>query len=155
MPRKKSGTKAPCPVLCPCFIGWRKRLPEWLPRLGRLCYSCLFDAMYMDEETGLPVIIEENCVACGACVKACPRAIIELRNAGKKSRRIFVCCVNTEKGGPAKKNCSVACIGCGKCEKECAFDAITSKTTWHTLITKNVNSAANALRFAPPMPSTN
>ena len=33
--------------------------------------------------------------------------------------------VNKEKGGPAKKNCAVACIGCGKCEKECKFDAIT------------------------------
>lgn len=93
--------------------------------LGDCVDSCNFDAMYMDEETGLPVIIEENCVACGACVKACPRVIIELRNVGKKSRRIFVCCVNTEKGGPAKKNCSVACIGCGKCVQVCPFEAIT------------------------------
>jgi len=87
--------------------------------------SCKFDAMYMDEETGLPVVIEDNCVACGACVDACPRGILELRNKGKKSRRIFVSCINKEKGGPAKKNCSVACIGCGKCEKVCKFDAIT------------------------------
>ncbi|PKP36410.1 MAG: ferredoxin [Bacteroidetes bacterium HGW-Bacteroidetes-15] len=87
--------------------------------------SCNFNAMYMDEETGLPVIVEENCVACGACVKTCPRDIIELRNTGKKSRRIFVSCVNNEKGAPAKKHCDVACIGCGKCFKECAFDAIT------------------------------
>ncbi len=93
--------------------------------LGDCVESCKFDAMYIDKESNLPVISDTNCVACGACVKACPRAIIEMRNKGKKDRRIFVCCINKEKGGPAKKNCSVACIGCGKCVKACKFDAIT------------------------------
>ena len=87
--------------------------------------ACKFDAMYMDPETGLPVVIEENCVACGACVKACPKDIIELRNTGPKSRRIFVSCVNKDKGAVAKKSCEVACIGCGKCQKVCPHDAIT------------------------------
>ena len=62
--------------------------------LGECVDACDFDAMYMDPDTGLPVIIEDNCVACGACVRACPKDIIELRNAGPKSRRIFVSCVN-------------------------------------------------------------
>jgi Na+-translocating ferredoxin:NAD+ oxidoreductase RNF subunit RnfB len=92
--------------------------------LGDCVKSCDFDAIHMDPETGLPVV-NDKCVACGACVKACPRDIIELRPKGKKDRRIYVCCVNKEKGGPAKKNCSVACIGCGKCVKVCPFDAIT------------------------------
>lgn len=30
-----------------------------------------------------------------------------------------------DKGAIARKACSVACISCGKCEKECKFDAIT------------------------------
>ena len=96
-------------------------------RLGDCVVACKFDAMYMDKETGLPVIIEEKCVACGACVEACPRNIIELRNVGKKSRRIFVSCINEEKGGVARKNCKVACIGCSKCYNVCKFDAITMK----------------------------
>ena len=87
--------------------------------------SCTFDAIYMDEETGLPVVDEELCVACGACVKACPRAIIELRNKGKKSKRIYVSCINQEKGALSRKSCKVACIGCGKCVKICPHDAIT------------------------------
>ncbi|KAF0130922.1 MAG: electron transport complex RnfABCDGE type B subunit [Bacteroidetes bacterium] len=91
--------------------------------LGDCVVSCDFDAIHMNPETGLPEV-NDKCIACGACVKACPRAIIELRHKGKKDRRIFVSCVNKEKGGPAKKNCSVACIGCSKCQQVCPFDAI-------------------------------
>jgi len=92
--------------------------------LGDCVAACLFDAIHIDPESGLPVV-NEKCVACGACVKACPRHIIEMRPKGKKDRRIYVCCINEEKGGPARKNCSVACIGCGKCVEICPFDAIT------------------------------
>lgn len=93
--------------------------------LGDCVVSCSFDAIFIDEKTGLPVVSEEKCIACGACVKACPRSIIELRPKGKKSRRIYVQCVNKEKGAVARKNCIVACIGCGKCVKICAYEAIT------------------------------
>ena len=48
---------------------------------------CQFDAIHMNPETGLPEVDEEKCTACGACSKACPRKIIEIRPKGKNNRR--------------------------------------------------------------------
>jgi ferredoxin len=81
--------------------------------------------MRMDDVTGLPVIDEEKCTSCGACVKACPKVIIELRKKGPKGRRVFVSCISKDRGAVAKRACDVACIGCGKCVKICPYDAIT------------------------------
>ncbi len=92
--------------------------------LGDCVASCQFDAMHMDNESRMPVISDTNCVACGACVKACPRSIIEMRKKAKKDRKLFVSCVNRDKGAVAKKACSVACIGCSKCVKVCEYDAV-------------------------------
>lgn len=92
---------------------------------GDCVAACQFGAIKMNPETGLPEVDEEKCTSCGACVKACPRHIIELRKKGPKSRRMAVMCVNKDKGAPARKACLNACIGCGKCQKECSFDAIT------------------------------
>lgn len=94
-------------------------------RQGDCVEACDFDAMYMDENTGLPVVIEDKCTGCNACVEACPRDIIELRPKGKKNRRTYIACMNQEKTGPAKQNCSVPCIGCGLCVKVCPVDAIS------------------------------
>jgi electron transport complex protein RnfB len=86
---------------------------------------CKFDAMYMDEATGLPVVITDKCTSCGACVDACPRGIIEMRPRQKRDLKVFVGCLNEDKAGIARKACNVACIGCSKCEDICPKDAIT------------------------------
>ena len=86
---------------------------------------CEFGAITMNPETGLPEVDDEKCTACGACVKACPKGVIELRKKFPKSRKVYVSCVNKDKGGVARKSCSAACIGCGKCAKVCPFGAIT------------------------------
>lgn len=92
---------------------------------GDCVSACQFGAISMDPVTGLPVVDEEKCTACGACVKACPKGVIELRNKGPRGMRVFVSCINKDKGGVARKACSAACIGCGKCAKACPHGAIT------------------------------
>ena len=92
---------------------------------GDCVSACQFGAISMDPGTGLPVVDESRCTACGACAKACPKKIIELRNKGPRGMRVFVSCVNKDKGVVARKACSAACIGCGKCAKVCAQEAIT------------------------------
>jgi len=77
--------------------------------------SCVFNAMYMGED-GLPVIIEENCTACGKCVDACPRNLLELHPL---SRNILVYCRSEDRGPVARKACKNACIACGICSRAC------------------------------------
>lgn len=92
---------------------------------GDCVVVCAFDAIHMNPETGLPVVDQDKCTSCGKCVGVCPKMIIELRRKGPKNRRVFVSCINRDKGGVARKACEAACIGCGKCVKVCAFEAIT------------------------------
>lgn len=51
--------------------------------------------------------VSGQCVACGCCVKACPRSAIHIKHGIRAV-------VDSEK-----------CVGCGKCEKICPADVIT------------------------------
>lgn len=53
--------------------------------------------------------VGKDCVACGSCVKVCPKDAISVW-----------------KGVCAKVD-ETTCVGCGKCEKECPAGTITFK----------------------------
>ncbi|MDO4462601.1 MAG: RnfABCDGE type electron transport complex subunit B [Bacteroidia bacterium] len=94
---------------------------------GDCVNACQFDAITIDPDKGV-VVDDAKCVACGGCVKACPKNIIELRPKGRLvqgiNRRVWVNCVNKDRGPVAMKACKNACIACGKCAKVCKFNAI-------------------------------
>jgi len=96
--------------------------------LGDCVSVCQFDAIKINPATGLAEVDDAKCVACGACAKACPKQVIEIRYKGRvvkdNARRVWVNCVNKDKGAVAMKACKASCIGCGKCEKVCKFGAI-------------------------------
>ena len=122
---------------------------------GDCVEACQFDAIHINPETGIAEVDEEKCTSCGSCVKACPRGIIELRKKGPKGRRVFVSCVNKDKGPVAMKACAVSCIGCGKCVRRSVTSVRSPlRTTWPTLTTRSAVSAVSALPFVRSTPSS-
>ncbi|MDP2690721.1 MAG: RnfABCDGE type electron transport complex subunit B [Deltaproteobacteria bacterium] len=83
---------------------------------GECVDACNYDAMAMNGN-GLPVVFYDKCVGCGACARACPRNIIEMH---PEEHKLFVYCRSRDKGAHAKKVCSVACIACSLCVKDCS-----------------------------------
>lgn len=87
---------------------------------GSCVASCQFDAIHIVD--GVAVVDREKCKACGQCVAACPRHLIELI---PYSSKVTVACHSCDKGPVTMKACDVGCIGCGICAKNCPAGAVT------------------------------
>lgn len=89
---------------------------------GECVKACEFDALKVIN--GVAVVDKEKCTACGKCILACPRDIIELV---PYDSHIRVACSSKDKGKDVKAACSLGCIGCTLCTKQCNENAITVK----------------------------
>lgn len=89
---------------------------------GTCVRACPFDAIRVED--GVAVVQKDACRACKKCVSACPKHLIEMIPYKKKT---FVQCCSNEKGKALMGVCSVGCIGCRMCEKNCPTGAVTVK----------------------------
>lgn len=87
--------------------------------LGDCFRACKFGAIKM--ENSIAVIDEEKCTACGMCVAACPRSVIEML---PKTATVTVRCQSQAPAKETRDACQKGCIACKRCEKTCRFDAI-------------------------------
>ncbi|MEG2858697.1 MAG: RnfABCDGE type electron transport complex subunit B [Clostridia bacterium] len=87
--------------------------------LGDCIEHCAFGAISI--RGGIARIDEKRCMACGACVGACPRSVIQMLPI---SSNVIVQCRNTDPAKKARDACMRACIGCGRCVKACKVGAI-------------------------------
>ena len=71
-------------------------------------------------EDSFPRMLEDKCIACGNCVRACPKKLYELRPV---TNEVYVACSSRDKGAVVRKVCKVGCIACMKCEKVCPVGA--------------------------------
>lgn len=84
--------------------------------LGDCERSCPFDAIHVID--GLAVVDYHKCTACGNCVDACPRNIINIESFPHDDVVVVACC-NRDGGKQTRAVCDVGCIACGVCQKNC------------------------------------
>lgn len=97
------------------LVGGHKLCTYGCLHFGDCVRSCQFDAMRLGKD-GLPIIDENKCTACGQCVEACPRQLLELHPI---EENILVFCRSHDRPAVARKACRNACIACNICVRAC------------------------------------
>lgn len=102
------------------LMGGRKVCPDGCLGSGDCSKACAYTGITFTD--GVGAVNKDLCEGCGACVRACPKNLIEVI---PKRAKVYVACSTKCVGKSAMGNCKVSCIGCGLCAKNCPENAIT------------------------------
>jgi len=108
-----------CVAASQLALGGSKACPNACIGLASCKNACPFDAVIMTDS--IAIIDEEKCVACGKCIDACPKGLIDM--ISEKSR-VRIMCNSREKGKLVREHCRAGCIACTLCKKNCPEDAV-------------------------------
>ena len=89
--------------------------------LGDCVRVCSFDAMKIGDK-GIVEIDYAKCTGCGMCFEVCPK---DLLISYPRTYRVGLTCQSKGKGKAVKDTCTVGCVQCNACIKECPAKAIS------------------------------
>jgi len=87
---------------------------------GECAAACRFNALHMVND--FPEVDPDACVACGACVKACPKDLIKIL---PKSTRVYIPCSTRDSAKVTMELCKAGCIHDKACVRKCPAEAIS------------------------------
>lgn len=99
--------------------GGDKACPNGCIGLGTCVAACKYEALAIVD--GVARVNSSKCIGCGACATLCPKKIIKMIPLKSK---YCVECSSVESGAVTRKQCTVGCITCRICQKNCPSGAI-------------------------------
>ncbi len=106
-------------VAAAAIQGGSKACPYGCLGLGTCVEACQFDAIEIVE--GVAKIDPEKCTSCGKCIEVCPKNVI---GWVPYKQSVVITCNNKDPGKIVRGICTVGCIGCRICVKNCPTNTI-------------------------------
>ncbi len=116
---------------------------------GDCVTACKYDAIHV--KNGLAVVDYDKCIGCGACVKVCPRNIIDMALFNEDTIPT-VACSNKDKGKDVTSACEKGCMSCKACTRLddiFVMDGNNAITTYENYTAEKMENVDKAIEKCP------